>query len=72
MSIKPPKWAKNAIPTSKGWVVGNELVIARRHTEQQLVEYFNVVQPVIVPPAPVVEPVVEPSVETEEVTQEEV
>lgn len=58
MAISPPKWAKDATPTLRGWVIGNELVISRRHTQQELDEYFGgSAEP---EPAPVVdEPVVE-------------
>ena len=41
--LKPPAWAKGAIPTEKGWVnpKNGELLVSRKHTDRQLIEYWN-------------------------------
>lgn len=43
MAIKPPNHAKDAIPTVRGWEHPRtgELLIARRHTQSQIDEYFG-------------------------------
>lgn len=62
MAISPPRWASNAIPTTKGWVVGKELVKAQRFTPEQVNEFYGKQspEPVIQAPAPVV-PAPEPN-----------
>lgn len=66
MAIKAPAFAKNALPSLKGWhhPKTNELLKSTRHTQAQLDEFFGVVveepAPVVAPvPTPVVEPVTE-------------
>lgn len=40
--LKAPAWAKNAIPTEKGWVSPKgELLVARKLSDRQLTEYWN-------------------------------
>ena len=41
--LKPPAWAKAAVPTEKGWVNprNGELLVSRKHTDRQLIEYWN-------------------------------
>jgi len=58
MAISPPRWAPNAIPTLRGWMVGSELIVSRRHTQQELDEFFHIEEP-----APVIQPDPEPVVE---------
>lgn len=53
MAISPPKWAKNAMATPRGWVVGNELVKAQKLTQAQ-VDQYNGVKPEPMEPAPTV------------------
>lgn len=66
MAIQAPAFAKNAVPSLKGWhhPKTNELLKSTRHTQAQLDEFFGVVveeaAPVVAPvPTPVVEPVTE-------------
>lgn len=55
MPIKAPAFAKNAVPSLKGWhhPKTNELLKATRHSQSQLDEYNGVT------PTPVAAPVVE-------------
>lgn len=39
MAISPPNWAKNAVPTTRGWELKGELLVARKHTQSQIDEY---------------------------------
>lgn len=65
MAIQAPAFAKNAVPSLKGWhhPKTNELLKATRHSQDQLDEFFGVVveepAPVVPTPEPVVEPIVE-------------
>lgn len=69
--LKAPAWAKNAIPTEKGWVSPKgELLVARKHTDRQLIEYWNL-QKNSTPapkPAPIQEPA--PIIEADPVIEE--
>lgn len=38
--IKRPAWAKNAIPTTRGWVRGKEILTLRPHTEAEIAEWY--------------------------------
>ena len=40
--LTPPNWAKDAVPTTRGWTTadGKELLISRRHTQED-VDAFN-------------------------------
>lgn len=64
MAIKAPAFAKNAVPSLKGWhhPKTNELLKATRHSQDQLDEFFGVVveepAPVVPTPEPVVKPIV--------------
>jgi len=82
MDISPPKWAKNAVATLRGWVVGNELVKSQKFTQDQVDEFNGVKadpEPVIVEPTPVLvadvveaapEPIMEaPSVDLSSMTK---
>lgn len=44
MPIKPPSHQRNAIPSTKGWhhPKTNELLISRKHTEDQVAEYLGI------------------------------
>lgn len=44
--LKPPHWAKNAIPTPRGWVDPRtgELLVSRKLSDRQITEYFGVNQ----------------------------
>ena len=76
MAIKPPAFAKDAVPSKKGWhhPKTNELLKSTRHTQEQLDEFFGPAKPATVvvdefiTPAPVVvpTPVVEETAEEEE------
>ena len=65
MAIQAPAFAKDAVPSLKGWhhPKTNELLKATRHSQDQLDEFFGVVveEPALVVPTP--EPVVEPIVD---------
>lgn len=60
--IQAPNWCKDAVPTERGWERNGELLVARKHRQDELDEYFGVSQPVIEEPA-VVEEEVEIEVE---------
>jgi hypothetical protein len=78
MATLAPKWAKNAVATTRGWVVNGELVKAQKMTQEQADQINGVTpavpvpQPVVVvatpvlEPAPVIEFAPEPVVETTE------
>ena len=71
--LKPPAWAKGAIPTEKGWVSpkNGELLVSRKHSQRQLIEYWNNAKgvPVSAPkPAPIQEPA--PIIEADPVIEE--
>lgn len=38
--IKRPAWAKDAVPTERGWVRGKELLTCRRHTPEEIAEWY--------------------------------
>lgn len=38
--IQPPKWARDAQPTLNGWMKKGELLLARKHTQAQVDEWF--------------------------------
>jgi len=68
--LKPPSWAKNARPTTRGWVDSKtgELLISRRHSDREVEEYYiaKADTPVSTPapaPAPIIEADPEPVVE---------
>lgn len=63
MAISPPRWASNAVPTKKGWVVGRELVRAQKFTQAQIDEFYG--KSSHAEPDPVPEHVEEVSVEPE-------
>jgi len=71
--LKPPAWAKGAIPTEKGWVnpKNGELLVSRKHSQRQLIEYWNSNNGKPAPiqePAPIIEadPVIEEAAPTAE------
>lgn len=55
MAIKPPAWAKNAVPTLKGWKhpKRNEILVNKKFTQAEIDEYLGV------KPEPKVEQVIE-------------
>lgn len=55
--LKPPHYAKDAIPTLRGWVRRGELIVSRRHTQSQIDQYMNSLKPQVKAPEP--QPVVE-------------
>lgn len=64
MAIKPPSWAKNAIPTSVGWKDprSGELLKATRLSQSDIDAYMGVSAPEPTPappPPPAPEPLVE-------------
>lgn len=42
--IKAPNWQPKAVPTLRGWEYNGELIIARKHTSDQLEEYVGDLQ----------------------------
>tara|TARA_S200002703_G_scaffold95553_1_gene82642 strand:- start:3013 stop:3387 length:375 start_codon:yes stop_codon:yes gene_type:complete len=68
--LKPPSWAKNAVPSEKGWINSKtgELLISRRHSQRQLIEYWNSKNNVEATPAPIKEPA--PIIEADPVIEE--
>ena len=65
--IQAPNWCKDAIPTERGWERNGELLVARKHRQAELDEYFGVSQPVIVEHHPEPIQIEEPAVVEEEV-----
>lgn len=59
MAIKPPSWAKDAVPTLKGWKhpKRNEILLPKKFTQDQIDEYLGKSNPT--PPPVVPEPVLE-------------
>ena len=68
--LKPPSWAKNAVPSEKGWINSKtgELLISRRHSQRQLIEYWNSKNNVEATPAPIKEPA--PIIEADPIIEE--
>jgi hypothetical protein len=67
--LKPPSWAKNAIPTEKGWTSPKgELLVSRKHSQRQLIEYWNFQKNDVPAPAPIQEPA--PIIEADPVIEE--
>lgn len=64
MAIKPPSWAKNAVPTAKGWKHPRtrEILLPKKFTQEQIDEYMGTTTTPEPQPAP--EPVVQ-EVETD-------
>lgn len=76
MAITPPNWAKDATPTTKGWVKNGELLVARKISEGDIAEYLGegipAAKPTMLREAPVNEvEYVEEVMETEEVLMED-
>jgi hypothetical protein len=77
MAIKPPAFAKDAVPSKKGWhhPKTNELLKSTRHTQEQLDDFFGVKAPaapvyVAPAPAPVIEEAEEAAPEAEDEEEE--
>ena len=72
MAIKPPSWAKNAIPTSVGWKDprSGELLKATRLSQSDIDEYLGVSAPKPTP-APPPPPAPEPVEVEEDVVEED-
>jgi len=67
--LKAPAWAKNAIPTEKGWVSPKgELLVARKLSDRQLTEYWNAQKKKNDVPAPIQEPA--PIIEADPIIEE--
>ena len=70
--LKPPAWAKGAIPTEKGWVnpKNGELLVSRKLSDRQLTEYWNAQKgsATAPKPAPIQEPA--PIIEADPVIEE--
>lgn len=67
--LKAPAWAKNAIPTEKGWVSPKgELLVARKLSDRQLTEYWNEQKNNVPAPAPIQEPA--PIIEADPIIEE--
>lgn len=46
--IQQPIWAKDAIPTLRGWERNGELLVSRKHSQQELDQYFgNTIEPIV-------------------------
>lgn len=72
MALKAPNWAKNAVPTRKGWTdpVTGEVLVSIRFTERQITE-FNLLkaEKAVSAPAPKREKKEEVEVTTELLTE---
>lgn len=72
MALKAPNWAKNAVPTRKGWTdpVTGEILVSIRFTERQITE-FNLLkaEKAVSAPAPKQEKKEEVEVTTELLTE---
>jgi hypothetical protein len=42
MALKPPNWAKDAIPTPRGWVKNGELLVSTRITTEEIEGYYGI------------------------------
>jgi len=40
MALKPPAWAPDAVPTTRGWARGNEILVARKISQAEIDEFF--------------------------------
>jgi hypothetical protein len=38
--IEAPKWAKDAVPTTRGWAKGNEVLIVRKFSQEEINEWY--------------------------------
>jgi len=63
--LKPPTWAKDAKPTSKGWINPRtgELLVSRKHSDREITEYYIAKEEAVVTVAP--EPIIEANPEPE-------
>ena len=64
--LKPPAWAKEAKPTTRGWVHPrtNELLVSRKHSDREIEEYYLAKAASDAPaPEPIIEADPEPVVE---------
>jgi hypothetical protein len=70
--LKPPAWAKGAIPTEKGWVnpKNGELLVSRKLSDRQLTEYWNAQKTSAPAPTPAPAPKPEPIIEADPVVEE--
>jgi len=63
MPIQPPKWAKGAVPTSRGWVRNGEVLVSKKFSQKQIDEFWGVET------ATAVEQIVEPEPVVQEAPQ---
>lgn len=66
--LKPPAWAKEAKPTTRGWVHPrtNELLVSRKHSDREIEEYYLAKAASDAPaPAPAPAPEPEPIIEAD-------
>ena len=69
--LKPPSWAKDAVPTERGWINmrTGELLISRRHSAREVEEFYITKADAPAPaPAPIQEPA--PIIEADPVIEE--
>lgn len=68
--LKPPAYAPNAKPTTKGWVdhKTGELLVSRKHSDRDIEEYYLAKAAPAPAPAPV--PAPEPIIEADPVVEE--
>ena len=82
--LKPPAWAKDAKPTSKGWInpKTGELLVSRKHSDREITEYYMAKEEAVVTavsepeavvpePEPIIEADPEPEPEAELLTEAE-
>ena len=80
--LKPPAWAKDAKPTSKGWINPRtgELLVSRKHSDREITEYYMAKEEAVVTavsepeavvpdPEPIIEADPEPEPEAELLTE---
>jgi hypothetical protein len=65
--ITPPNWAKDATPTTRGWVKNGELLKSQKISESEIAEYMGTSKPVYLSEAPSHKPYYDMS--EQEVTQ---
>lgn len=67
IKIKTPKGSPNAVPTARGWMNGDKLIVKRSLTAEQIEDWYAQQTP-IQEPAPIIEadPVIEEAAPTAE------
>ena len=68
IKIKTPKGSPNAVPTARGWMNGNKLIVKRTLTSEQIEQWYAEKEESSPTPAPIKEPA--PIIEADPVIEE--